>query len=690
MMEIQNLFSLHKVTIHGKELKLKDFPDTADAGVPDKVPDIPAVLTIKYVLGKKELGIHWDNANPYKKTFVVRVEHVTGLLPLCKTTKNSTKVDVTSIDTTRSSLFTVKVTVQTGEDNITKEQWDAMKGQTIDFRNEDVTINKYRMNPSHSLYPIDKFRLEICDKYKTIYDLFALFPELENEKFLESSADISNRLNTLMAGGAVPWEYLKIPVSWNTLEYRRKVLVILQKAIPPAQSMQAKVDSLYYADIINKPYAIDPAKGGSQRMTGAKRPYHALTTIPTQLDSTFVNRGNQYKAEQIKKIINTSTWKNSQKYFKKNSVVYGKEFHEFIYLDNRLEREACDTLRRIDRLLRLSKERGHPVLNKDVAAPYNYSTNTSTHRYTTFGVNNYDRTQSYPPVQPAPLIMAAEEDGESTSVKVEDSQPPFDRRDMVKRTKLVKVLKVNTGNNDIYYNHPLYRSKEKKNSNDDIQSYGGPPPSPPPPLGPPPPPPLGPKRRLTQPRLTKEEVKTKIRLLQEEIANLEQSNNLNDLVKIFTNLSEIIKLQIFSSDNAKLKELLEEQLLLVQKALKLIKEAAPNAKMYKSVKASLDLDLELSKKQKAFEPQVTKFDNSMDVIGEEFRRIRRKIEEINAKDPQLYKLMAERRKLMEQFDELANQSNPDDDEIQKQLGELSRKIGEKTDQIDEEEKKKSV
>ena len=74
MMEIQNLFSLHKVTIHGKELKLKDFPDTADAGVPDKVPDIPAVLKIKYVLGKKELSIHWDNANPYKKTFVVRVE----------------------------------------------------------------------------------------------------------------------------------------------------------------------------------------------------------------------------------------------------------------------------------------------------------------------------------------------------------------------------------------------------------------------------------------------------------------------------------------------------------------------------------------------------------------------------------------------------------------------------------------
>ena len=194
------------------------------------------------------------------------------------------------------------------------------------------------------------------------------------------------------------------------------------------------------------------------------------------MEYEFANKGKKLEAMQIKTIIENSTWKNSQKYFKKNSVVYGKEFHEFIYLDNRLEREACDTLRRIDRLLRLSKERGYPVLNKDVAAPHNYNTNTSTHRDTTFGVNNYDRTQSYPPVQPAPLIMAAEGDGESTSIKVEDSQPPFDRRDMVKRTKLVKVLKAETNTEDIYYNHPLYRSKQKKQSNESIQSNRGPPP----------------------------------------------------------------------------------------------------------------------------------------------------------------------------------------------------------------------
>ena len=76
-------------------------------------------------------------------------------------------------------------------------------------------------------------------------------------------------------------------------------------------------------------------------------------------------------------IIYNSTWKQSKKYFKKNSVVYGRGYHDFIYLDTRLEREACDTLRRIDRLLRLSHERGYPVLNKSVAAAYNDAENTS-------------------------------------------------------------------------------------------------------------------------------------------------------------------------------------------------------------------------------------------------------------------------------------------------------------------------
>ena len=302
--------------------------------------------------------------------------------------------------------------------------------------------------------------------------------------FVAAYRNIVGNYNVIIGDPDTPepfqkWEYLRIPNDWKTLSYWEQVLVIVFKGKPmmSPKTLALQLTTLFDCDIINtnitnlgishnmdKPYAVDPAKGGSQRMTGAKRPYYALTTIPTQLDSAFVNRGNQYKAVQTTNIIYDSTWKQSKKYFKKNSVVYGRGYHDFIYLDTRLEREACDTLRRIDRLLRLSHERGYPVLNKSVAAPYNYANNTSFARDTMFGVNNYDRTQSYPPLQAAPLIMAGRNVGDNAKARIEDPQKTFDRRGMTKAAKMIDVVKVNTGNDDIYYNHPMYPSKQKKDA----------------------------------------------------------------------------------------------------------------------------------------------------------------------------------------------------------------------------------
>ena len=364
----------------------------------------------------------------------------------------------------------------------------ACRYHSVGRLDQDVTIQKYRMNPSNSLFPIDQFRLEICDKYKTLYDLFRLVPTVTDDmSFLEAYRNIVGNYNIIIGDPDRPepfqkWEYLRIPNDWKTLSYWEQVLVIVFKGkrMMSPKTLAMQLTTLFDCDIINtnitnlgiwkishnmdKPYAVDPAKGGSQRMTGAKRPYYALTTIPTQLDSAFVNRGNQYKAVQTTNIIYNSTWKQSKKYFKKNSVVYGRGYHDFIYLDTRLEREACDTLRRIDRLLRLSHERGYPVLNKSVAAPYNYANNTSFSRDTMFGVNNYDRTQSYPPLQAAPLIMARSNVGDNAKARIEDPQKTFDRRGMTKAAKMIDVVKVNTGNDDIYYNHPMYPSKQKKDA----------------------------------------------------------------------------------------------------------------------------------------------------------------------------------------------------------------------------------
>ena len=469
MMKLQKIFSLRKVTIHGKDLQLKDFPDDADHGLPghDSL-DVPTVIEKKYALGKKYLDIRWDALEG--KTFFVRVEKADDNTEISQieTQNHMQKVPI-------AAASEVRVKVMVKKTPTAVPNFNDVEGTVVHIPDQDVTIQKYRMNPSNSLFPIDKFRLEICDKYKTIYDLFRLVPEVaENMPFFFAYDKLGEAYNNIDFTNVEQWEYLRIPNTWKNLSYWEKVLVIVFKGKPMEVSVDAIVSRLgilYDVDILNfdggdlfdKPYAVDPAKGGSQRMTGAKRPYYALTTIPTQLDSAFVNRGNQYKAVQKINILTKSSWKQSKKYFKKNSVVYGREYHDFIYLDTRLEREACDTLRRIDRLLRLSHERGYPVLNKSVAAPYNYANNTSFARDTMFGVNNYDRTQSYPPLQAAPLIMARSNVGDNAKARVEDPQKTFDRRGMTKAAKMIDVVKVG-GANGIYYNHPMYPSKQKKDA----------------------------------------------------------------------------------------------------------------------------------------------------------------------------------------------------------------------------------
>ena len=149
MMELQNLFSLRKVKIHGKELQLKDLPDTATRGVPDKIPDIPTIIKQKYDLGKKYLEIHWDALKG--KQFAVRIEcfnknnidddgefesnenyevmqeqitpnnyyNVDVTDPPCRITFNKIDGENYTNQEVTSHTFRVKVTVQTGEDNIT-------------------------------------------------------------------------------------------------------------------------------------------------------------------------------------------------------------------------------------------------------------------------------------------------------------------------------------------------------------------------------------------------------------------------------------------------------------------------------------------------------------------------------------------------------------------------------------------
>jgi hypothetical protein len=59
--------------------------------------------------------------------------------------------------------------------------------------------------------------------------------------------------------------------------------------------------------------------------------------------------------------------------------------------------------------------------------------------------------------------MAGRNVGDNAKVRIEDPQKTFDRRGMTKAAKMIDVVKEGT-TNGIYYNHPIYPSKQKKDA----------------------------------------------------------------------------------------------------------------------------------------------------------------------------------------------------------------------------------
>ena len=183
MIKLQKIFSLRKVAIHGKDLQLKDFPDAADHGLPghDSL-DVPTVIEKKYALGKKYLDIHWDALEG--KTFFVRVEKADDNTEISQieTQNHMQKVPI-------AAASEVRVKVMVKKTPTAVPNFKDVEGTVVHIPDQDVTIQKYRMNPSNSLFPIDQFRLEICDKYKTIYDLFQLVPTVTDDLPFDQAYD---------------------------------------------------------------------------------------------------------------------------------------------------------------------------------------------------------------------------------------------------------------------------------------------------------------------------------------------------------------------------------------------------------------------------------------------------------------------------------------------------------------------
>lgn len=347
--------------------------------------------------------------------------------------------------------------------------------------------NQSAMNPTQTLYDVDKFRLKIDGKYKTIFDLIPLLKDsIEggmraiNQFTLEEALQVLRNhiglLYTVEPVGTVKWEHLTIPTAWNVLSDEDRTLVILshfmdKRLLKDEDSIKGFVDSITDTQLGSNKAAYIPnvRNGGTQRIAGKRKIDQTSSYGPSEMEESFLHEVRVLAATEKTNNIKNVPWRSAMNYLKRYDRIDGRRWLGCCYLETGVEEEACSRLRRLFKMIKLSHERGYPVIDKSVAAPFDYNGSTSTLRYSSFGPNNYDRTQIFPLVQPVPYIMADERVAATSKTQILDPQQSFSKSMLVKNKSMIDVLKNGDGNN--YFDHPLYPSKLKKTNNDILAAF---------------------------------------------------------------------------------------------------------------------------------------------------------------------------------------------------------------------------
>ena len=329
------------------------------------------------------------------------------------------------------------------------------------------------------LFDIDRFRLQLDKQYPdiTIFDIFQMLqddtPDSTNlnitaattlETAMEKVAKYVNGNGIFKASDYdfQKWEHIDIPIlrtaaagpkSWMQFTYVQKVLTIHRSRI---------FDISDQMSIYNIPSVVLDANEYSRPAKYAS----VLGKRPSDPDFDVVDRAIQSaRTEEYHRIRPNATdnivkkpWQQAKHHFKVHERGRGTFFADFIYLNNRRETEACKRLRRTRRSLELSRKIGVPVIPKKIIAPFPYVSHASSKRSTTFGVNNYDRMQSYPAVQELPRTFVPDEIKDFTEKQASTaSLLPIDKK---MRSATFYNIRVNSGPSK-ELPHPGYPSRAK-------------------------------------------------------------------------------------------------------------------------------------------------------------------------------------------------------------------------------------
>ena len=469
---LQKSLNPYRLNMYGKEMTLRDVPLEDNDGKNVIISQITSSANSRH---NRVLCIQWDSHYVENTRSCVHVKVVDANnkeVDKKKSRLTEIKIDINKELFKNTDTFFIYAYVGNENDNFVSASW--LRKQGPYFVPKVSTANNYKYQ---ALYDVDRFRLKVDGKYKTIFDLFELLEipgvgpgkKTLKEALWELGWAIDGLYNDDLA---VPWEgSLKILENWKELTYKEKVLNILKNTIDETiinvrkeDDLDGIIESLVPIRLNDKSF-FQPLieKGGSQRCmnnTNKKRKFTSVASTQL-LEGGFVFEGQKLLAKQQREKLNKYGWKESMFLLKKNDRVDGKKFVEFAYLKTSHEYESCCRLRRIERLLNLSEEKGYPVLDVNVAAPFSIEPTTSTQRNTVFGTFNYDKTQIYPAVQPAPLVMASSKTAEKTEIF--NVQSSFKETNPNRRKFKIEVA---TKDNKLY--HPLYPNKIKEDSNGKI------------------------------------------------------------------------------------------------------------------------------------------------------------------------------------------------------------------------------
>ena len=435
------------------------------------IPGIPEITRIN----KDKIKVYWAGCEHYSYFVKIGYENSSEIISW----KDAKEITGTSklVDATGEKLH-VKLAFARYNPMTNNVKVDPPSLDAQDWSYKVFPLSPSTALPEHvvtmQLFDIDRFRLQLDKEYPDI-TIFDIFQMLQEDGKLRSSNTLREALQAALTAKdekfssdyrSVKWEHIDVPVgrtnneSWKQFQYVQKVLTIHRSRIFDL-SDQMSIHNIPSV-VLDKDEYSRPTKYASVLGKRSNDPDFDVVDRAIQDARTKeyyrVRPDPNTGAPATDNILN-KPWQQAKHHFKVHERGRGTFFAEFIYLNNRRETEACKRLRRTRRSLDLSRKLGVPVIPKKIIAPFPYVSNASSQRSTTFGVNNYDRMQSYPAVQELPrTFVPAAIPNLTEKVASTASLLPIDKK---MRPATFYNIRVNSGGVPKELPHPGYPSRVK-------------------------------------------------------------------------------------------------------------------------------------------------------------------------------------------------------------------------------------